>query len=351
MTFISSDISKGKIENNLSRTFDFLRFPLALFVVYLHIAPTLCHENAETSIIRATYPVYYWINNSICTLANLAVPCFFIISGYLMSFNMTSFQPGIYLSKLYRRCFTLLIPYIIWNIACVIYLHLTGQIEYVPSWAATFIQPVNFPLWFLRNLIVLNLLYPVIWWMAARLKLPFLIFSFVLFSVLPLFCDPYSFANQTAVSLLMFYAGVFWGINSYTVCNFRPTVLISIIITGITAYIINLFHFLPISAYINNVYLLTGTHALIILSYLAVKHYRIVTIPILTSASFFIYVSHKLGPTYISKRLEILLPADSEITRIVIFLICPVIASGICVLTYYAMSKISPRFLKILTGK
>ena len=74
MTFISSDISKGKIENNLSRTFDFLRFPLALFVVYLHIVPTLCLESAETSIIRVTYPVYYWINNSICTLANLAVP-------------------------------------------------------------------------------------------------------------------------------------------------------------------------------------------------------------------------------------------------------------------------------------
>ena len=89
------------------------------------------------------------------TLVKVAMPTFFVMSGYLFFVNVTEWNAKTYWNKLRRRVKTLLIPYIIWNIAMAVKLKTFSL--------SIFIEPANMPLWFLRDLIIVSLLTPIIY--------------------------------------------------------------------------------------------------------------------------------------------------------------------------------------------
>lgn len=337
-----------QLDQNLSRTFDWLRFPLALLVVYLHIAPNL---NVIQSAYGTSSP-YFWSVNIINNIANLAVPSFFFMSGYLMAFNMTSFTFDGYFKKLKRRALTLLVPYLIWNLLCLGYMGITRQIAEFPGWSAVFIEPLNFPLWFIRNLIVLNLLYPIIWILARYLKWPFFIAIVLVYLLMPIAQNAVYIHPYTLTSFVYFYIGVYGGINRIT---FNHTSKASILgITALTLISFTLVVLTPILLnvpYVNNFYLLCGTITLLLLTYKLIEIYNIRPIPLLAAASAFIYFSHKLGPTYISKQIVGSLLPGGEVSEIIVFIISPIIASLICVGMYYLLCKFHPSILRILIGK
>ncbi len=336
-----------QLDQTLSRTFDWLRFPLALLVVYLHIAPNL-------TVLQSTYGTsspYFWTSNIVNNIANLAVPSFFLMSGYLMSFNMTSFSFDVYFKKLKRRGLTLLVPYIIWNLLCLGYMYITRQITEFPGWSTLFIKPLNFPLWFIRNLILLNLLYPIIWIMALYFKWPFFIIVVISYSLIPLVQNAIYIPSYTLTSFVYFYIGIYGGVNRLSF-NVTSTAFI-LGITSLTLISFTLVVLNPILnvQYVNNFYLLCGTITLFLLTYKLIKAYNIRPIPLLAAASAFIYFSHKLGPTYISKQIVGALLPGGEVTEITIFIVSPIIASLICVVMYFLLSKMHPSILMILTGK
>lgn len=336
-----------QLDQTLSRTFDWLRFPLALLVVYLHIAPYL---NILQSEYGASSP-YFWTVNILNNIANLAVPSFFLMSGYLMSFNMTSFSFDIYFKKLKRRGLTLLVPYLIWNLLCLGYMYITHQITEFPGWSTVFIEPLNFPLWFIRNLIVLNLLYPIIWLMARYFKWPFFIIIVLIYLLIPITQNAIYIHPYTLTSFIYFYLGVYSGDNRLSF-NVTSTAII-LGITTLTLISFTLVVLYPVLnvPYANHLYLLCGTITLFVLTYKLVETYNIRPIQLLVAASAFIYFSHKLGPTYISKQIVGALLPGGEVTEIIIFIVSPIIASLICVVMYFLLSKMHPSILMILTGK
>ena len=89
------------------------------------------------------------------TLVKVAMPTFFIISGYLFFANNEKFNKEIYWQKIWRRVKTLLIPYIIWNMIMAIKLKIFNL--------SIFVEPANMPLWFLRDLIIVSLLTPILY--------------------------------------------------------------------------------------------------------------------------------------------------------------------------------------------
>lgn len=335
------------LDHTLSRTFDWLRFPLALLVVYLHIAPNL-------AVLQSIYGVgspYFWTANIINNIANLAVPSFYIISGYLMSFNMTTFSSDVYFKKLKRRCLTLLVPYMIWNLLCLAYMFITRQITDFPGWRAVFIEPLNFPLWFIRNLIILNLLYPMIWAMTRYLKWPFLVLIISVYLLMPVIRDIVYIHPYTLTSFIYFYIGVYGGINRISFNGTDKTSLIILISLTVISFLSVVLNPILNITYASNFYLLCGSITLLLLTYKMIERYNIRPVPLLAAASAFIYFSHKLGPTYISKQIVGSLLPGGEISEIIIFLASPIIASLICVGMYYLLGKIHPSILKILTGK
>lgn len=90
---------------------DFLRFPLTVMVVFLHL-PAL-----ETNIQGGGN----FIKEIIGWVGGIAVPVFFIISGYYFFYHAETFTLSVYKSKLEKRIKSLIIPYVVWTILALVF--------------------------------------------------------------------------------------------------------------------------------------------------------------------------------------------------------------------------------------
>lgn len=179
---------------------DLLRFPLTLFVVLGHL---FCSYTFTVHGI-----VYSWADYNIYTsfvkfigsfLEGKSVPFFFFISGFLF-FYKTSFDKETYIHKMKRRIHSLLIPYILWNTAAILFeiflrycpllpnatpddIHFTvpGLLScYWNGRPGIFLKaagempatafPFNGVLWFVRDLIIVSLLTPFLYRTITRWK-------------------------------------------------------------------------------------------------------------------------------------------------------------------------------------
>jgi peptidoglycan/LPS O-acetylase OafA/YrhL len=173
-------ISGGVAGKNQGRLF-YLRD----IVVLLHA----CNQELN----RQTHPVAWSVEIFLSReIGSLAVPMFFVISGFLLGWYFLPPMGAWYRRLLKRRFFSLCVPYLLWcAIAAVTLLpftilgnHLSGR-ELVhntcladASWSVTnllrifggdlFGFPVNGPLWYVRNLLLLLLISPVLLWSMKR---------------------------------------------------------------------------------------------------------------------------------------------------------------------------------------
>lgn len=115
--------SKDKITWELqSESLKALRFPLAVMVVFIH------------SFGLTDYNLPNWSNLSGMdinvaiqilfshVLSHVAVPAFFLISGYFFFYKVTNFDFATYKGKLRKRVHTLLIPYLLWNALYILWI-------------------------------------------------------------------------------------------------------------------------------------------------------------------------------------------------------------------------------------
>lgn len=168
-------------EDILSKTIQFVRFPLIVGVVMIH-------SGLENCINTADYPIFSTIQFLISrVIARVAVPLFFFISGFLFFYKVDTFTLHTYFSKLKKRFRSLLIPYIFWNL--IILLGLWSLQTLFPSlfnreqlireygicdWLRCFWNgpvenvPINTALWFVRDLMVMCCLSPIIWILVKK---------------------------------------------------------------------------------------------------------------------------------------------------------------------------------------
>ena len=214
--------------------------------------------------------------------------------------------------------------------------------------ADIFINPINFPLWFLRNLMVLVLLLPL-WWAINNY---FKIFGLILVSAIYLFYPHIPYINNyAATALFYFYFGLYCQKNQINIGNMSHASKYIIAITTAVTYLAQIIWWQYDLYYIHRLYLVAGVMSLLFITYEYSKAKGNLKYPLLASATFFIYASHKVGPTAIAKLpLNHLLPTHPY-SSIIIFLVAPLLTAGICLLIYSTAKKISPRFLTILSGR
>ena len=161
----------------LSKVITFLRFPLIVGVVMLH----MLNYNG-VNITGENYPIYYYTTHVLTEcLARLAVPLFFIFSGYLFFCKVDYFTKDIYKQKVKTRMRTLLVPYLFWNILLLVFMVtrrfiLPREVEGNPMsewtlfdwfnsyWASIRGMPISLQFWFIRDLFILVLLSPCIYY-------------------------------------------------------------------------------------------------------------------------------------------------------------------------------------------
>lgn len=131
-------------------------------------------------------------------IGQFAVPLFFIISGFL--FFRTAYTKLDVRRKLHNKIYTLLIPYLLWNlIYYAIHLLLKpGQgISINEAFEAAFNYKYNPSFWFIYQLILLNIISPLLYYVIKKDK--YMVLLFVALSLMILFKIDLPYINEDAI--------------------------------------------------------------------------------------------------------------------------------------------------------
>ena len=185
-----------------SRTINWLRVALVLLVLFVHVHPDH-NPHWLTMDNLSGQPLGWVIFSVIGTLINKfafsAVPLFFAISGYLFFQKLETWSWKVWKQKIRSRVRTLLIPFIIFNVICAISLlclslkngggwtlagayegrwplagWLWNGVSYCQGWKnwlgmdMQLYYPLDVPLWFVRDLMVMLVLSPIIYWLIRK---------------------------------------------------------------------------------------------------------------------------------------------------------------------------------------
>lgn len=156
-----------------------LRFPMIVLVTFAH---SYGKVEEGFSLLASDWNTYEFLKLLVSqTLVKVAMPVFFIMSGYLFFANVDKWDVATYKKKVFRRIKTLLIPYLIWNLLMAAKLKTFSMSMLWAYWNPAGRQvdwfgheqlmtaPANMPLWFLRDLMMVSLLTPIIYILVRRL--------------------------------------------------------------------------------------------------------------------------------------------------------------------------------------
>ena len=198
----------GSLDNRCYRNkITLLSYILAIGIIYTHAV--------NYTIYGYTSGWYYWGGRFIGYASNW-VPFFFLISGFLFYQN---FSYSVLLKKWKTRFFSILIPYIIWNLTAFLYYsilamipvisnHLNGQIEpFTVEWIVkNALWGYHNALWFLRNLMVYIIICPIFYGLIKKWKLCGIIII--------VFCSVQGFQGSGYLYYAVYYIlGMFLGIH------------------------------------------------------------------------------------------------------------------------------------------
>lgn len=152
---------------------DLLRVLLTVGIVCRHA------ELVDQATLSSVFDVF---NKGMMGITEICVPLFYVISGYLYFRNVPQNpQPGWFLGKYRSRFFSLVLPYLIAN--CIAWLCYFFAIKELPSMVSGYFGdnwkdplfvfwkgPVNLSLWFIRELIVVVILSPLVYLLVRYLR-------------------------------------------------------------------------------------------------------------------------------------------------------------------------------------
>lgn len=356
--------------NNISRSdvLNLLRFPLAVIVVFIHVidpanvAPMRSDVDLETMLSFKTF-----LNFAFAFLKQQSVPIYFFISGVVFFHNFSLSKDSI-LHKFRNRFKSLFLPFIIWN-AIVLTIEfaksIRGNIPFnlnpypflMNFWDAgrgTFPNsamegyPINVPLWFLRDLMCLVLITPLIYLFLKNKNTG----SCIIVCLIILWYS--SFISTGLITGLCFFSiGAYISIHRVDMLKLCDRPLLWSIVYCSSALMV----FLSIElipeldpSFIKRIAILSGVPFAYRLSYFLLKNGYCTVNPLLSQVSFFIYVSHDV---FVSRIQRILLFPFENITSIhliMISILTTAIICGMLLWIYQIGSKHPSKIFSIMIG-
>lgn len=309
------------------------------------------------SLGSADFFVKICIDGAIRNSVDLIMSYFFTVTGFLLfrNFNMSEFP-----AKIKNRVFSLLIPFILWQaiLALVDTVFKYNTITFTEFLEKTFLMqrwPLNSAMWYVYAIFLLALLSPLVYLIIKKKVLGWgLIIIIMLLTEARGKIDipivkailSYGYVENIVLFFPAYFAGAFYGYHfrdASSDCLFYliPTLLIAFLLNDmIDGLFFNIsLKLLPIAM----IYLLPPIHFLenrkiYRLSFLMYALHQ----PLIWKTSQFVL---DLYTAYISKIIPFAAVA-SILTRLIIL----GIDIGLAALIYFVFSKLSPRFLALLSG-
>jgi surface polysaccharide O-acyltransferase-like enzyme len=359
-------MTKLTMDTYLSKKISVISFLSIILVVFIH------SNNLTTRFLGSTQTlagsdvnnfIQLFISNGV---ARIAVPLFFLISGYLFFFN---FNPTLnsFIVKYKKRFFSLFMPFLFWSIwGLLLYYILQLSPMSTPFFtnelikdystkkiiSTIFLNPIPVQLWFIQDLIKLTIASPLIYFYVSKTSY----FSIVPFVLIWFFNININFLYINPMGILFFILGSFLSIKGIDV---------SLIIKK--PKLVKSFLFLWLASLFITTYLsIKGISSLdcfcklsIIIGLLAVWfNYDIFCenswienkVFYLSPYTFFIYASHEPILT-IFKKIMLKIIAVSTYANLFVYVVAPILTIVFSITIGLILKKNTNLFYKIITGR
>ena len=370
-----------------SVTIDYLRPLLAIMVVGLHVRPyyttgtELFFDGTFEALVITIFRVLF----------SMAVPFFFLISGYFFYKGLQDWDKSVWSDKIRKRIRTLLVPYLLWNLIafagyCItrfaghvikgvpfpdlieelsergwirllwdrcLYGDIKPDVINLFGYAVSTGSPMNGPTWFLRDLFVVLLFTPVIWWLIRHLKKSFIIIAGILY-VVDLW---FPFAGFSSKAFFMFSLGAWLfltGNNLVSISQNHPRIqaltalallLVAAMSLGYNEWIYCILSRLFIVCAIPVLFRMVAKK--VMTGETATKKWK----QDLSNSSFFVYVVHTVLITdAINWVILSLAKNPCKPISFTLLIISTLTVYMICHLLWLFFNRITPRTMNILTG-
>lgn len=342
-----------------SRAIDWLWFPMAAAVVMNH---TGSHG------VWSAFPVYSTlciaISEAVC---RIAVPLFFVFAGYLFFEGFKTWDKGVYLGRMKRCLKKIVVPYLLWNILAAVllysYSYLRMRLGSVPhvslweqlrqwKWIRIFWDcdnglPLNYSLWYFRDLILYLALSPLFLWVFGKVKWA----GVLILGIAYLFVDSFHFLG----GLFFFSLGCQLRLSRKSILetcfSLRWPALVSSALL-LPAVVLTFRAHPQVSGLLMRLFVCCGFFATFYLVSSAFRRHRLKDTPFLQRCAFFTLAAHGIlilndFAHYIMLHT---LPLEGEAYYCIDLFLRPTLAIVMCIGLYWIMSKITPRTLGLLTG-
>ena len=271
-----------------------------------------------------------------------------------------------------KKVKTLLIPYLILNTIGIISYFVLQQIptlniffskpQFIVSnwncfdWINAYIgyrdgYPLLFPLWFIRNLLILNIFCTTIECMVRKYNMQLL----SILTVIYLFAG---YISNNVLWLQLVGSSFFWPLGCYCSINNikfedikyyveKYHLLLLYLLGCITCYI---FHYIGFTLIpVGGITTAIGVFCIISVAY-NIKNVNFKYIILkLAPYVFPIYLFHEFNLTFFRKLLSAILP-NTVLFVVLEYFLCPLIIIVYCIMLSIVLNKISPKLYKIITG-
>jgi len=356
-----------------------LRFPLMVLVVALHTKLWV-----DALLDKDTLSMARVVSELITSLTMLAVPTFFVISGFLFFRNMPTegaIPTRLFIQKMKARFHSLFVPYMLWNAFVLVVKSLQYQLEgrewrEFLSWESFFGgQPLNFPLWYVRNLMILCVLSPVIYMLLSSKLLRKLVMMVVLLNAVLLFLP--GFFGVGAGSYFYFMLGAAVALNHSDLADFvRPIgracvvlfflfLSVKFILFAASMGVISLSigSWMPpnVSEIFDTIYTLFGVIAVLYSAsfYVTMKQQKQPNqtsvlsrrTQWLSASTFFILVFHTPLPSLFSEKLLTrILPFHNDLVFTLNMLLSILLNLAVCLVVYHFVLRLPHSWRKVILG-
>lgn len=337
-----------RLSNPTSAVISQLRLPLIILVTYAH---SYGQVDEGYRLLSSDWDTYQFLKLLVSqTLVKVVVPVFFIISGYLFFANVREWSVNVYRQKIIRRFKTLLLPYLLWNLMMAVKLrtfswnmfwvygdHAGMQIDWLgnENWMTA---PANMPLWFLRDLMVVSLLTPIIYILLKR---------FGWYVMTPLALLYLSGIGAFAIPGLSMYSMFFFSLGAFV--SIRKVDLVTAMLHYETiAYAASLLLAgLMMASYGTSIFSslmlcfrITGAVSVFCLAKRLLSSTNLRIPKIVSNSSYFIYLAHYVFFLSFIDQGFFQFFGQSQTCLCAHYLLCPLIKVTMFIVIYMAMQKV-----------